>query len=185
MKPGWGSRHPDVTALLAGASPLAGGEVVFGTAPLRVSAYFELATPPDDLVLSVRCVVRVADKFVVCTTVDGGSHPWPGGRREAGESFADTAQREVHEETGWLLDVASLRHLGWLHFEHLGEMTQPEFPWPDFFQIVFVADASERAAATWTDTEGYEASSQLMSLDDCLAAFAGDPLARVFLDLLP
>lgn len=182
MKPGWGERHPEVAALLASAAPIDSDDLVFGTTALRRSAHVEMDAPPDDLILSVRCIVRVGDKFVVCTNVDGASHPWPGGRREAGESYAETARREVHEETGWLLDTNSLRHIGWLHFEHQAPMTQPEFPWPDFFQIVFVAKASTRAADDWTDTEGYEASSQLLSFADTYAAIDGDALARVFLD---
>ena len=78
-----------------------------------------------------------------------------------------------------------MRHLGWLHFEHLAPMTQTQFPWPDFFQIVFVANASQRDGDDdWTDTQGYEASSCLMSLDDAYWAVEGDALSRVFLDRL-
>jgi ADP-ribose pyrophosphatase YjhB (NUDIX family) len=165
--------------------PIGADELVFGTTALRRTAHAELALPPDDLILSVRCIVRVDDKFVVCTNVDGASHPWPGGRREAGESYAETARREVHEETGWLIDVDSMQHLGWLHYEHLAPMTQPEYPWPDFFQIVFVATATNRAGDdSWTDTEGYEASSRLKSFADTYASIDGDALARVFLDRL-
>ena len=64
-------------------------------------------------------------------------------------------------------------------------MTQPEFPWPDFFQMVFTAEASQRDGdGEWTDTQGYEASSCLLSLDDAYVAVDGDALARVFLDRL-
>jgi len=186
VRPGWGVRHPGVPSLIERSTAIGNDKAVFGATALRVSAFVELAPPPpDDLTLSVRCMVRVGDEIVVCTTIDGSSHPWPGGRREAGESYAETARREVHEETGWLIDTDSMRHVGWLHFEHVGPMTQPEFPWPDFFQIVFVASAFERDGdGDWTDTQGYEASSCLMSFDDAYAVFESDVLARVFLNRL-
>ena len=47
--------------------------------------------------------------------LDGLTHAWPGGRRQPGESFAETAAREVEEETGWLVRPGSFRLLGWLH----------------------------------------------------------------------
>ncbi|CAM5444036.1 NUDIX hydrolase [Corynebacterium variabile] len=40
---------------------------------------------------------------------------FPGGKPEQGESPVDAAVREVHEETGVLLTVASLRPLGRYH----------------------------------------------------------------------
>lgn len=152
---------------------------------IRRTAYLGDVALPEAIVTSVRCIVSVGDELVVCTNVDGNSHPWPGGRREPGETFADTTRREVHEETGWLIEPSSMRPLGWLHIESLEPMPPNfPFPYPDVLQVVYVCRADERAADTWTDTEGYEAESCLMSLDDAYTAVDGDPLSRPFLDLL-
>jgi len=186
-QPGWGTRHPALDELLRSEKLALEEETVWGdNYRIRRGAYLGEIEVPEAIVTSVRCIVRVGDEVVVCTNVDGSSHPWPGGRREPGESFAETGRREVHEETGWLIDVASLRRLGWLHIESL-DPRRPElpYPYPDVLQIVYVCRAAERDGDdAWTDTEGYEASSCLMSIDDAYAAVDGDPLSRVFLDLL-
>jgi ADP-ribose pyrophosphatase YjhB (NUDIX family) len=44
-------------------------------------------------------------------------HILPGGRRAHGETFEQTAVREVREETGW--NVGDLHLLGVKHFHHL------------------------------------------------------------------
>jgi ADP-ribose pyrophosphatase YjhB (NUDIX family) len=190
MKPGWGRRHPALAEVLRTASPAATHVSAWadGTLPLRASAYTSLVELPEELVVSVRCLVQVDDKLVVCTNADGISHPWPGGRREPGETFEETACREVREETGWLLDQRSLQPLGWLHLEHL---TRPPedwpFPHPDFIHIVFAGRAHGREggrANRWSDTEGYELSSCLLPAHEAKDRAEEDPLARVFIDLL-
>ena len=105
MRPGWGERHPDLARLLAESQPEAMVETAWanGTVPLRISAYASPAPLPDELIVSIRCIVRVEDLFVVCTNAENNSHPWPGGRREQGETHLATASREVLEETGWII----------------------------------------------------------------------------------
>jgi ADP-ribose pyrophosphatase YjhB (NUDIX family) len=181
-----------MTALLRSTelSPAAVVETAWanGAVPLRIAAHTRPAPLPDELVLSVRCVVLVDDEIVVCTNRDGASHPWAGGRREGNETVIETACREVHEETGWLLDPGSLRQLGWLHFEHLNE--QPaDHPWPhpDFLQVVVIGRVSGRdggVSGDWTDTEGYELTSKTMTLDQAASAVGRDPLAMAFLRIL-
>ncbi|MDX3663440.1 NUDIX domain-containing protein [Streptomyces sp. ID05-26A] len=185
--PGFGTRHPDMARLLAAHPPAATDEVAWmdGALPLRVGAHLGPADLPDELVTSVRCVVRVGELVVFCENVDGG-HVLPGGRRESGETHADTASREVHEETGWLLEPESLLPLGWLHFEHLAPR-RPEYlyPYPDFLQVVFQGVATERAGGSdWVDTDGYELSSRLVSVAEARQKSLNGPLATTFLDLL-
>jgi ADP-ribose pyrophosphatase YjhB (NUDIX family) len=188
-RPGFGERHPDLAVLLARHKPAATGETSWmgGTMPLRVSAYTTPIALPDELVSSVRCVVRVGDLIVFCENADG-THPWPGGRRHPGESYVDTAVREVHEETGWLLDRDSLRPLGWLHLEHLApRRPRDPHPYPDLLQVVFRATATHRDGgpnSSWTDTDGYERDSRLVTLDEARATTSPDLLAPIFLDLL-
>jgi hypothetical protein len=179
-----------MAALLARHEPTATGETCWmgGTMPLRVSAYTTPTSLPDDLVTSVRCVVRVGALIVFCENADG-THPWPGGRRHPGESFADTAVREVHEETGWLVDRDSLRPLGWLHLEHLAPRQQDHpYLYPDLLQVVFCGVATDRDGgvdASWTDTDGYELDSRLVTNDVARETSSNDLTASVFLDLLP
>lgn len=59
-------------------------------------------------------VVRDADgAFLVVRSVRRGTWDCPGGRREPGESVVDCALREVHEESGLLIDAAQLRRVGY------------------------------------------------------------------------
>lgn len=191
MRPGWGQRHPEVEALVAAYVPAAQTQYTWmnGTLPLAVSAYTTTSVAvPDDLVTSIRCIVVVSDQLVVCRTPDG-KHPWPGGRRTRGESFAQTAAREVHEETGWWLDPDSFQPLGWLHLHHLRPVPE-DYPWPhpDFFQLVGWGGADRRDGevdAPWADSEGWELSSELLSPAQAIQAVSSDPLAPVFLRMLP
>lgn len=155
---------------------------------IRMTAYLGPADLPEQLTMSIRCIVRVGDKVVVCSNRDGFAHAWPGGRREPGETHAETACREVMEETGWTVDPATLELLGWLHMENVDP--QPEdhpFPHPDFLQYVYTATAAEGPEGRdpdWTDTEGYEVSSCLMPIDEAIERLSDDPLTVTFLELI-
>lgn len=188
MRPGFGTRHPLVTAALDAQAPAATVEAAWagGAIPLRVSAYTAPAPLPDELVLSVRCLVRVGAGIVVCHTIDGHTHVMPGGRRRPGESHEDTACREVHEETGWLLDPASVRLLGWLHFFHLRpQPSDHPSPHPDFLQVVYTADARRfTGCGPWIDSEGYEIGSAVEPLSSAPATLSSDPVQTVFLAVL-
>jgi hypothetical protein len=158
-----------------------------GTMPLRVSAFttHTFAELPLDLITSVRCVVQVGSLVVLCENRDG-SHPLPGGRREPGETFVETVVREVHEETGWLLDRDSLRPLGWLRLEHLAaKPSDYPLPYPVFLQVIYSGTATVRDGGVdvdWTDTDEYELRSSLVTLDEARAKTSNGLLAHTFLD---
>ena len=139
---------------------------------------------PDELLTSVRCIVTTDHGVVRCTNRDG-SHLWPGGRREPGETFEQTAIREVFEETGWRLDPDSLVALGWLHFEYL-TARPPDwpFPHPDFAQLLYGGRASTRDAGpdgqNWSDVDGWEQGSDVVAWSELDA----DELTRPFLELI-
>ena len=180
---------PAVAALRATLSPAAEHDDFWGLErdlPVTVCAYVGPIDIPDDEVTSVRCLVRVDDRIVVCTNANGRRHPWPGGRLEPGEGIVEAACREVEEETGWLLDAPSLRAIGWLH-------VQPgisDHPWErnEIVMVVWTGNATDRVGGRdndWTDTEGFELSSALLTLDDAITVVApDDPTAIPFLRLL-
>jgi 8-oxo-dGTP pyrophosphatase MutT (NUDIX family) len=184
VRTGYGIR----AELLAASEPAAVEEVDWPRIlRLKVSAFTVPADLPPEIVTSVRCIVEVDDRIVICEN-QHGRHMWPGGRRKPGETFAETACREVHEETGWLVDPSTIRTIGWLHHEHV--MPAPDdhpYPHPDFLHPVVRANALSRAADEWTDTEGYEVSSRLATIDEAhelLEPLQGYAIAKVFLDLL-
>jgi 8-oxo-dGTP pyrophosphatase MutT (NUDIX family) len=177
-------------AILDEATPTAVQETTWSPSTrLRVAAFVDDRELPDDLVVSVRCLVEVDAQVVVCRNADGVFHAWPGGRRQQGETHAETAAREVREETGWLIDPASLRRLGWLHLQHLRpQPSDHPYPHPDFLQIVYTASARERVGGldvSWIDSEGYELASQLCTPQDAIPLVKDDPLCAVFLRELP
>ena len=189
-----GAVHPVLAAVLAESVAVAEHETSWmnGAMPLRITAYTETEQAsrfPLEIISSIRCIVRVDGRYVFCENKTS-RHPWPGGRRNPGESFADTATREVHEETGWLLKPETMRQLGWLHLRHLGpEPKGNEGPYPDFLQLVFVAEADRRDGnlpedTDWTDPDGYELESRLVPLAEAIEHTSTDMHAQVFLELL-
>ena len=186
--PGYGIRHPDLLTLLTRLTPAAQQRIIWpGDIPLQVSAYPTPTALPDELITSIRCIVRVDHRIVVCHAPDE-QHIWPGGRRETGETYQQTARREVHEETGWLIDPGDLRPLGFLHFY----LIQPPpadhpYPHPDFLQLVYTAPARRHAdphATTWADLAGWEQRHQLLTPSELAAAPLTD-VQRAFLKVLP
>lgn len=187
-RPGYGIRHPDLIAVLAHLTPAARQRVIWpGDIPLQVSAYPTPTALPDELITSVRCIVRVDNRVVVCHAPDE-QHIWPGGRREPGETYQQTAQREVHEETGWLIDASDLEPLGFLHFR----LIQPQpadhpYPHPDFLQLVYTSPAyghADQHAISWSDLAGWEQSHQLLTPRQ-LDTVPLTAVQRAFLKILP
>jgi 8-oxo-dGTP pyrophosphatase MutT (NUDIX family) len=182
MRPGFGIRDPSVAAVMERCQPEAVADSDFGMR-VRVRAHLGAEDLPDAFVLSVRCLVQIGDQVLVCETPNAW-HPWPGGRRQQGESPFETAAREVLEETGWVLDHEPFRLLGWLHIEHLEPMPESHpFPHPDFFQVVYagVASASGAGPEDWVDVEGHETQTRVVSVDEALALCPPEMLADVFL----
>ena len=187
-RPGYGIRHPDLVAVLARLTPAARQRIVWpGGIPLRIAAYLTPTELPDDLISSIRCVVRVDRRVVVCQAPDE-QHIWPGGRREPGETYQQTAQREVHEETGWVIDPGDLQPLGFLHFQLMKpQPADHPYPHPDFLQLVYTAPARRHAAqrpTEWTDLDGWEQSHRLLTPSE-LDTVSLAAVQRAFLKILP
>jgi 8-oxo-dGTP pyrophosphatase MutT (NUDIX family) len=187
-RPGFGLPHPHIDAAYAAAPPLVSQRVVWGGhLALDASAHAGRIALDDDLVMSARCVIRVGDDVVVCSTAHGGRHPLPGGRLEPGESVVDAAVREAHEETGWHLDRDTLTPIGWLRFRYV-EPCHPDWrhrPHPDLVHVVFTARATARDGSQgggWSDTEGFEIDSVLLPPDEAVEVVP-DPIDRAMLRL--
>jgi ADP-ribose pyrophosphatase YjhB (NUDIX family) len=186
-RPGYGLPHPELVALLGGLTPAATSDLVWpGGVRLRAAAYPAAAARPESPVTSVRCIVRVEDRVVLCHAPDE-DHVWPGGRREPGETYEQTARREVHEETGWLLAPDPPALLGFLHLRR-EDAPPPDHPYPhpDFLQVIYTARADRHAdeGSAWTDLAGWEVSHDLLTPAD-LEAAAITAVQRAFLAVLP
>lgn len=184
-RPGFGAPHEGFASLLATRTPASEEEVAWanGTARFRVAVHLTgIDGIPDALISSARCIVRIGDGVLLCTNADGISHVLPGGRREEGESPGDAAIREVHEETGWLLDRSTIREVGWLHFRYRTPVAAEfqRYPHPDFVHVVYMAEATERDASqggAWSDTEGYVIDSRVVTVEE-----ASEAVAELLLD---
>jgi 8-oxo-dGTP diphosphatase len=132
----------DLTGYLARHTPLAVEEAIWGDGriSLRITAYLAEECPPLAVITSVRSLVFRGDMILVLRNQDS-VHIVPGGRREVGETLEETLRREVLEETGWTLTEPQM--LGFGHF-HNRSPQLPEYahyPYPDFVQVVYMADA--------------------------------------------
>jgi hypothetical protein len=62
----------------------------------------------------------------------------------------------------------------------------PSLPYPDFLQLVLCGYADERDGGpdvNWTDIEGYETSSRLVSVAEANASSSNELLEFIYLDL--
>jgi 8-oxo-dGTP diphosphatase len=100
-----------------------------------VSARFErLETPPPDALISNVSVVPFISDRVVLIRLENGIYETPGGTREAGESYWQTAQRELIEEAGArLLDYTPFG--AWRCHSTSPTPYKPHLPHPDFYRI--------------------------------------------------
>jgi ADP-ribose pyrophosphatase YjhB (NUDIX family) len=122
---------------LAAYDPQAHEDGRWGTLRFHLASYLCPRLPPLELITSARAVMLHARQVMVVRD-PGSVHILPGGRRQAGESLEQTLRRELLEETGWAIGEPHL--LGVRHF-HPQSRTPAAQPYPDFFQVVFVARA--------------------------------------------
>ena len=170
--------EPDLAAFLARHTPRAEETEVWGASPLRIVSYLAGELPPPGYITSVRGLVFRDDAFLVTHNRDG-THGLPGGRREPGETLEETLRREVLEETGWTL--AGPRLLGFMHLQHLGPRPPGHrYPYPDFVQPVYLADAAAFLPDAVLANE-YEIGSAFLAIGEA-GTFGLRAAERLFLD---
>lgn len=132
-----------------------------GQIRLRLRGYVTALMPPLHVITSSRCLVFRDDAVLVQRDRDS-THILPGGRCEAGESPLATVRREVAEETGWIIRDPVL--VGFMHFAHLTPKPPSyPYPYPDFVQVVYMADVAECVPDTRLG-DGYEIDSVFRSI---------------------
>lgn len=132
---------------------------------------------------SARCIVTVGRNVLMYEDRHPSTDVMPGGRCELGESWEQTVQREVHEETGWTIEPETLSPLDFLHYRHLTPVPENHpFPHPDFFQVVMRGEGSGRPD-NWVDVEGYVLRSWLLPVAEAIA-LPISTCGRAFLELL-
>ena len=100
-----------------------------------VSAHFERRseTPPDALISNVTVVPFIGDRVVIIRLADG-SYEVPGGTREPGEAYLETARRELIEEAGArLLDYVPFG--AWRCTSSAEKPYRPHLPHPEFYRV--------------------------------------------------
>lgn len=129
-------------------------DVRWGELEFRVTSHRTDRHPEAVPITSARAIVRRARRvLVVCDPTS--VHVLPGGRLEPGEEPEHALHREVLEETGWHLGIPTL--LGYLHFHHRSPRptTGWQPPYPEFCQLVYVADATRHDPGA-KEPDGYE-----------------------------
>jgi 8-oxo-dGTP pyrophosphatase MutT (NUDIX family) len=132
---------PDLARFLQSGTKLYVGAVTWrnNTQPVEVTYYSTRQTPPPEYVSSVRAILFKGDSVLVVREPHGHLYILPGGRVEKGESFLQTLERELLEETGWT--ISSPRVIGCMHLHHLGPRPKNyKYPYPDFFWPVYAAE---------------------------------------------
>lgn len=147
LRPGYGIRLEAAEELLAGSSPVGSVEAQWPAGRLRVSAYLGAAELPGEIPHRVRCLVTRGTEVLVIWDVFGVADCFPGGGAEGEETVAETASREVLEETGWHIDPNTIKVLGWMHVRsYVDPSADHPFPHPDGFMTVVHANRCGRSA---------------------------------------
>lgn len=182
-------RQPEVSALLQVSEPVESESHRWPSGEVRIAAYIGEAELPPSVTRGVRCLVQSGSGVLLCENAHGFVDPWPGGGSEPGETPAETARREVFEETGWLIDMDTFTPLGWLHIENLSPVPDDHpYPYPDCLYLVGCARVDLRESRPdpgWVDVEGYVLRSWFAPSPQAIGELRGEHLSKVFLNLLP
>lgn len=118
-----------------------------GVASGDLQIQFSLEIPPDELISNVKVIGRAGGGVVVCQSEQG----WrflPGGTREAGETVAATARRELLEEAG-ASPVGAMDWIGAFEVNNpRSRPYRPHLPHPVSYWLYIVGDVALEARPT-------------------------------------
>lgn len=174
----------DAQDYVSGMTPVTVIDVTWREWAMTHSLYLTDRPPPTDLVTSTRCVVTDGERVLVCETPNG-CHVVPGGRREVGETWEETARREVQEETGYT--VAEMEQVAVLLI-HMNNERHPDpeqmYPYPDAFWVIYRAEPLTWPADGWADTQGWELSSAMHPVGEVLRRDDLEPVHRALIQAI-
>jgi ADP-ribose pyrophosphatase YjhB (NUDIX family) len=123
----------------------------------------EAATPPADLITSVRALLTRGQEIVVMRD-PGGEHIVPGGRIDDGEALLEALRRELLEETGWTVR-GEPAPIGLFHYHiHSPKPAGYRYPYPDFLQLLYKAEA-DRHFPDAMEVDGFELGAEFRPLE--------------------
>ena len=135
-----------------GYNPGLAGTLDFGQGTVRMSHKPDKKDPPDDVDTKfvVKAVVHRSSEAVLLLNKNG----WdlPGGHKKRNEGDKEALKREVQEETGLEIDVATMKELG-----RKGNKT--------FDQVEYTSDAFMQHSDEHTDIQSYTLE-QIQDLDN-------------------
>lgn len=137
--------------------------------PVRMR-FEALDIPPQDHLIANVNIVPYTDRGWVLLQFASGEWEIPGGTREPGEPWMETAERELWEEAGCRMQ--SPRLIGAWRCRSLAQRPhRPDLPFPDYIRLVLLAEVQLLASpANPPDGEQVELVAEV-SLDEAVRRF--------------
>ncbi len=136
-----------------------------------VSARFaRLDVPPSDALISNVNVVPFVGEQVVIIRLKDGSYEVPGGTREPGEAYLETARRELIEEAGARL-ISYVPFGAWKCHSTSVRPYRPHLPHPDFYRLAGYGEVELIAPPTNPADGEQVAAVQVLTVDEAAAQF--------------
>ena len=129
-------------------------------------------------------MIMIEDKNTGCVVVQDRSIYWkglafPGGHVEEGESFFESAKREVFEETGLIVENLSLcGTVNWVHQDDYSRYIVLCYKTSDFSGTLI--DETEEGKVFWIKKEDLLSAKKANHFDEYLKLFLCDEYCEVF-----